>query len=263
MRRMQRVAGIGAVAAVAGTLAAWGMMIAVGLDWRQNYFIQEYWQDGKPFFLIANQTDTDNTVAVTDHKAQGPVKTLAGPWPVKAHQIVTVDATALVGQELVGVQLGNGTGLGLVNAPVAPPAELKATGLLSTYGLNGSGGRQLDAWVETQGPLLTGGTTTEVRLHLPASAGELVITKENNPGIKVAAEGLKVVETAKDFTLDVQHPAQAAASYTVVLTLPLPAVKQPTMVVLDTWLWAPGRQGGHGVTRGLAVLPAPAAAAKP
>src|SRR5262249_39432564 len=115
----------------------------VGLDWRHRVFVQEYWKDGRPQYLIAN--DRDEPIALTVHRwerrAVGPK--LAGPWAVAAHATARVEAGDVKDGELVAFVLADQTLLGLLRPPAArPPHEGEATKgtILTTYGLNGSGG---------------------------------------------------------------------------------------------------------------------------
>lgn len=223
--------------------------IGVGLDWRKNVFIQEYWKEGKVSYAIANKTDTDQAILVA---ASRTGEGLAGPWKVKAHSLVFVDASALVGKDLLRIDLENSDSLGLMNSPVQPVESQKTT-ILSYYGLNGSGGLHHDAWMEQDALTFLPESVVELRLRIPGSKGPLILKKGDIPDIEVSCKTLTVDRTDNQITLDIANPVVAQDAHIVVVKFKAPKVDKETMLTVDTWLWERGKQGGYGITRGVVI----------
>src|SRR5262245_26015278 len=91
-------------------------VIAIGLDWRKNVFVQEIWKDGVPYYVLANLGKEAVTVSVTEGKGD---KVLAGPWKVAAKGVATHEVKGLVGKELITFKLADGTRMGMIFGPVA------------------------------------------------------------------------------------------------------------------------------------------------
>ncbi|QDU95892.1 hypothetical protein [Lignipirellula cremea] len=228
-------------------------IIGIGLDWRKNIFVQEYWSEGKPYYAIANKTDSDQTIVCVAYRGQAK---LAGPWKAPANSVVHVDASPLIGKDLVQFDLEGGSSLGLMAAPPAP-GDIPQAPVVSFDGLNGSGGRHTDIWVEQNATTFTSGKPVELRMQIPGTQGELMVKKGDLPAIEVVCDTLKVTPGKNGgFTLDFAKPTKAQDVHTVVLKFVAPTVKSPTMLTVDNWLWAQGKRGGHGITRGVVVEPA-------
>lgn len=228
-------------------------VIGIGLDWRKNIFVQEYWSEGKPFYAIANKTDTDQTLTCLAY--QGKAK-LSDPWKVPAHSVVHVDASALVGKDLLQFDLASGGSLGLMASPTTPKEFPKAP-IVSYDGLNGSGGRHADIWVEQDAKTFESGKPVELRIQIPSDRAELIVKKGELDAIEVSSESLPVAPGKDDsFTLDFSKPVKPQEVHTVVLKFTAPEVETATSLTIDTWLWAKGKKGGHGITRGIVIEPA-------
>ena len=245
---MIRSLGLGLFAAA--TLSALAMTIGVGLSWQKNVFVQEYWQGGKGFYALANHTDA--AVAITVAPQRGGDK-LAGPWQVPARGVLEVPVDGLPAAGLLAWNLGDGSSLGLLEAPRAPTVG-DAKVVVSTYGLSGSGGRDEKVWVETETPRVHVGDVITLQVKFAAPAAELMVKKEKLAGLKVVSDTLKVVEQPDGFTVDVS-PVKAGTVQTVTISFTAPAAEKPAMQIVDTWLWTAKGKAGHGVTRGIVVLP--------
>ncbi len=227
------------------------MSVGVGLDWRKNMFVQEYWRDGKVFYAIANKADTDQTIIVfTRHDG----KRMAGPWEVKANSLVHVDASALIGKDMLQFKLESGSSLGLMQSPVQPAKPPQAA-IATYYGLNGSGGRHGDIWVEQDAPAFPSRHIVELRLTIPKDRGQLVIRKGDLARVEVSCETLKVNQRDDRITVDVIKPLVARDMHIVVLKFKSPQVSRVTMLTVDTWLWNRNKNGGHSITRGVVIEP--------
>lgn len=152
---------------LAGPAAA--NVIGIGLDWRKNVFVQEYWKDGTAHYLIANRGKAPVTITVNEWKAQGAGPKLAGPWEVKAGAVLDVEAPKIKGEQFVLWQLADGTDLGLLGPPRAP-AEKPGEKVATYDGLNGSGGRRFDVYCEQAKAGFPSDGTFEVKLVLSSAA---------------------------------------------------------------------------------------------
>lgn len=233
-------------------------LIGVGLDFRKGIFVQEYWQDGKPYYAIANLGKEKTTISVADWKT-GAV--LAGPWDLMAQTVRHVDASTVRGDALVRFQLADGSALGLLMPPTPPPNPVK--GSLATYdGMNGSGGRQVELWCEQAVPAFKTGEIIELALKLPTGAGVIkYTTKPENgnvvqlPLLEASCETLPVKNVGNEYQILASKPLKAEKLHTVTLRFRAPTVAAPTMVMLSGWRML-SNGGGHGITRGVVVMPA-------
>lgn len=223
--------------------------IGVGLDWRKNIFIQEYWKDGKVSYSIANKTGADQVIV--GHTYNGGKK-IAGPWNVKANSLISEDVSSLIGKDLVQFDLEGGDSLGLMDSPVAP-AEFPKSPIVSYYGLNGSGGRHNDVWVEQDKLVFPSESIVELRLRIPGSKGQLIVKKGDLPNIEVSCKTLKVSQGKDDIMLDIENPITAQDAHIVVLKFKAPKADKTAMLTVDTWLWDRGKNSGHGITRGVVI----------
>jgi hypothetical protein len=243
------------------TGAARAEVIGIGLDWRKNVFIQEYWQAGAPRYLIANLGKEPVKVAVYNRQAAGPA--LAGPWEVPANGIIRVDAPNAMAEGLLQFKLADGTSLGLLGAPVAP-ASLAKDRTVSNDGLNGSGGRQRDLWCEQEKAAFPAGGIIEVTLLIPAGKGTVTFQKKKGLDTppeavirEARSETLTVQATDKEIRIDSNRPLKEAKLHTVTLRFDAPPVTAPTLVAIDAWC-ATGKGGGFHIIRGVVVEPAKA-----
>jgi hypothetical protein len=233
-------------------------VIGIGLDFRKGLFVQEYWQDGKPHYALANLGAEGVRITVTDRKS-GAV--LAGPWEVKARSVAHVEAGKVAGNDLVQFTLANGSSLGLLTAPV-PPAQ-QAKGVLTTSdGMNGSGGRHAEIWCEQARPTFKSEELIELKLVVPANAGIIKYStkqEENRtivhvPLVEADCATLPVEKVGAELHIRTNQPLKDEPRHTVTLRFKAPRVTAPTMVMVTGWR-ALNNAGGHGITRGIVVLP--------
>ncbi len=251
--------------------------IGVGLDWRAGIFVQEYWQGGKPRYLIANLAREAAKVSV--HPWQMPnmreggmlrelaaaapkaAEPLAGPWELPAGGVADVDASPLLGKNLVEFRAGDKR-LGLLEAP--KPLAAEPSGKIATScGINGSGGRQARMWCEQATLHALAGADLEVRLITAAGEGTIKFSRKPKPGAdlrpaelglgKAACDTLTITSTDDAVVIDTGKALKEQPWHTVSLRFKAPAVSAPTLVMFSGWVQHGG--GGYGLTRGFVVEP--------
>ncbi len=252
-------------------------LIGTGLDWRTGLFVQEYWQGGKPRYLIANLTREAAKVSVQSWQMPNmreggvlrelaavppkPVETLAGPWEVPAGGAVDVDASPLLGKNLVEFRAGDKR-LGLLEAPKPLPAEPSGK-TATSCGINGSGGRQARMWCEQEALRVAAGADVEVKLVTAAGQGTIKFSRKAKPGADsrpaelalggAACDTLTITSTADAVVIDTSKPLKDQPWHTAVLRFKAPDVSAATLVTFGGWVQHGG--GGYWVIRGLLVEP--------
>jgi hypothetical protein len=253
--------------------------IGVGLDWRAGIFVQEYWQGGKPRYLIANLTREAAKVSVQPWQMPNmreggvlreivavppkPGEPLAGPWEVPAGGVADVDASPLLGKTLVEFRSGDKR-LGLLEAPKAPVAK-PPTGVATSYGINGSGGRQGQMWCEQAALRVPAGADLEVKLVTAPNQGTIKFSKKGKAAgdarpaelalVGAACDTLTVTSTDDAVVIDTGKPLKDQATHTAVLRLKAPDVAALTLVTFGGWVQHGG--GGYWLIRGVLVDPRP------
>lgn len=185
--------------------------IPVGLDWDQNVFVQEFWQEGKARYAIFNNRLeaiklTVNkvrfvTVPGTESFRAVEGKDLAS-WKINSKGVVFVDAPlapAGGGLQFLRFRIADGPRLGLLTFPAAP-ADLPQGKIVSCDGINGSGGRQQKVCFEQDSLTFKSDGIIKVKLQLPAG-GETVTFKKSK-STENLAEAL--ISEAECTTLPIQ-----------------------------------------------------------
>ena len=252
--------------------------IAVGIDWRQNVFVQEFWQDGKARYAIYNSRPdaiklTVNDVQFLNAPGTESFRAVEGKelanWEVKSKRVVFVDAPMAPGGDglrFFRFRITAGPRLGVLTFS-APPADLPKDKIASCDGMNGSGGRQQKVCNEQDSLTFKSDGIIEVRLKLPAG-GETVTFKKgkgtDNPPEALIREAacvtLPIQADKEAIAIDTSKPIKAAEMHSVTLRFAAPKVDASTMVVIDGWVsippTIPGLTGdGYHVIRGVIVQP--------
>lgn len=231
------------------------LVAAPNIDWSKNVFIQEFYRGETPCFAIGNLTKKDATVSVTDRAGN----LLAGPVLVKAGASLALDASTLANKGILTFKNGD---VRLGTLPSPPAAEKGAKGLTSRFGLNGSGGRQNDVWIEQPAEAVKADTDFEVTLVVPKNAGTIRFSKKgemNNaisqlPILDAKSETLPIEAKGDTLVIDANKATKDAASHTVTLRFHAPAVGVAPMAMISGWRMMPSG-GGHGITRGILIAP--------
>lgn len=244
--------------------------VAIGLSGK-NIFVQEYWKDGLPRYLIANlRKDTVRIIVHRKVASKESEKPLAGPWEVENNSVLDVDASRLRGKGLLRFQTECGISLGILDQPSAPPSIAKDA-IATTCGLNGVG---LDSVLFEQDKLIArSGEIVELKCVLPAGSGVLRFGKQREPlaieGIYPAVlsqelisealviEGrcstLAVNITEREISVDTQMRDKSLKYHIVTLRFRAPKVGAKTMVEISGYLKGPHRSGW--LSRGIIIEP--------
>jgi hypothetical protein len=223
-------------------------LIAVGINWNA-VFVQEYWRNGQPYYDIANITAKPLDISTSD----------GGKWKVKPGRIIHGEAKIGRPNTYIRFLTQNGS-LGTLPAPLAPPQVVKEK-YVTYEGLNGSGGRYSDLYVQQTEHTFPGGGFIEVELVVPANRGLINFPKAgaNKYPLKEAfiaeakCDSLKVTDNGKEIVIDANQPLKNQNVHTVRLRFRAPNVQKRSMVLINGW--ARQGQGGHGITRGVIVVP--------
>lgn len=252
--------------------------IAIGLDWRQSVFVQEFWQDGKARYAIYNGRPDAIKIAVSDVQFVNVPGTESfraiegkdrGSWEVNGKGLVLVDAPlapAGDGLRYLRFRIVDGPRLGVLTFPVAP-ANLPKGKIVSCDGINGSGGRRQDVCYEQDSLTFKSDGIIEVKLKLPAGGETISFKKKktiDNPTEALISEAecatLPIQVGKEEITIDTSKPIKAAPVHMITLRFKAPRADAPTMVVIDGWVSIPSTVpgiagGGYHAIRGVIVQP--------
>lgn len=232
------------------------LVAAPNINWAKGVFIQEFYRGETPCYAIGNLSKNDATISAMDRRGN----LLGGPWVVKAGASLAIDASTLSDKGILQFKLASGESLGSLPAP--PAGEKGAKGLTSRFGLNGSGGRQSDVWIEQPVEAVKADADFEVTLVVPKNAGTIRFSKKgemNNaisqlPIVEAKSETLPITEKGDALVIDAGKATKDAASHKVTLRFHAPAAGGPSMVMINGFRMIPSG-GGHGITRGILVAP--------
>jgi hypothetical protein len=237
-----------------------GPQIGVGLDWQKKLFFQEYWYKGSVHYWIANDRSDAAKITIHEWKNRRAGIRLAGPWDVKPGEVVSVDARALVGSELVCVLLSDHTNLGLLRGP-APPTDRKPDKIVTTAGLNGSGGTSTDMWLEQDQLSFPPDDVAELRLICKAGSGVIHFgrTQQVNHPPPAAVESalsktVPVTVTDNDVRIDTNTPTKEEKRHTITLRFRTPAVSAQTLAAI-TGRVRTSPSSSYVLSRGIVVEP--------
>jgi hypothetical protein len=238
--------------------------IGVGLDWSKQIFVQEFWTGGEPFYAVVNARPEPVELRIHEYRRAEAGALLLEPIHLPAKGFERVPAARLIGPELLLFKTGDGTTLGVLQAPRRNPAGWPAPdadrAIITCNGLNGSGGLRMDLATYQGRMEYSSGAEFRLSLSLPADVGVVSIPrhgpKELPASVTVLAAESKTLRVSQDdraFIIDTTNPDSSQAVHWVVLTLKAPAVRTPTMAVLSGRLKT--QVGSVGITRGIVIVP--------
>jgi hypothetical protein len=252
--------------------------IGVGLDGRQNVFVQEFWQDGKARYAICNNRPEAIKLTVSDVQfvnvpGTESFRAIEGKelvsWDVKGKEVLFVEAPKVLagdGLRFLRFRIADGAPLGLLSLPTAP-ADLPKGKIVSYDGMNGSGGRRQNVFFEQDSLTFKSDGVIEVRLKLPAGGETVTFKKAKSIDapvealiIEVQCDTLAIQISKEAITIDTTKPLKVAPVHAVTLRFKAPRVDVPTMAAIDGWVTLapafPGAAAGsYHVIRGVIVQP--------
>ncbi len=230
-----------------------GQLTGIGLGWNHGVYVQEYWRSGKPYYAIANHGNAAVMITVYEERTG---KKLAGPWEVDSKKVIHSDAARLQEKGLLDFRLQSGIALGLLDAPRVPGTLCPESGrIVTTEGLNGSGGRHDELYYEQTSLTFKPESIATIELVVRPGIGEIVYFRDKLTDLDVKCETLPVESTKEKITVDTNHPVKNLMCHRIRLRYKTPKATQPTMMVLDGWRWIIVGKKGHGLTRGILIEP--------
>ena len=218
--------------------------VPIGLDWGENVFVQEYWQDGKARYAIFNNRLEAIDLTVNDVQFTKSFRVDGKDlvtWKIERKQVVYVDAPkapAGDGVRYLGFRIVDGKRLGVLTIPVTPP-DLPKGKIISCDCVNGLGGRRQHVCYEQDSLTFKSEGVIELRLKLPANGGTVTFRKKkskDNPIEAIITEAtcatLPVQAGKEEITIDTGKPLKEDAVHVVTLRFMAPKVDAPTMVAI-------------------------------
>jgi len=190
--------------------------LGLGLDVSYNVFVQEYWRDGRPYYLIANLREKPVAILACGWDPDlGDGETL-GEWCVDEGSYRLVNVKGLPKQDYVAFYIDDDP-WGVMRAPELPG---EIPGIVSYVGLNGVGGRDFGVGFHLRSMEVRRGERFAVTLRIKSGAGILHLHKRvplNKHGRPSRQFSIPVYgQPNKWFTLPVAHLLSAKSA-----TLPI------------------------------------------
>jgi hypothetical protein len=148
--------------------------IALGIPWEGILYIQEYWHQNIPYYMIANLSSKNIEVSFSEWTSKIRDQ-LAGPYVIKPHSLQFQQISNLVknnDDSLIVVSLDENLDYGLFRSPqpIILPNHLEKSHFFSTiYGLNGTGDRNSNLYFSQEHLILGADDLINLNLIIPAT----------------------------------------------------------------------------------------------
>lgn len=209
--------------------------IPIGLDWRSDVSIQEYWVDGQPQYCLSNLRDKDVRITASRFHSPDAATAPLAHWSVPAGGILCADARPLLGERFLSMQMDETLRLGLLRGPKQPQGQqTRPASVSSLQGLNGSC-RDLGIILEQDQLWLTSGQEATLVLSVPAHKGMVIIPKSTDDDLtvlvprSVTCETLPVQTVEDQIFIDTDQPLRDQSRHSVQLHFTVPTVIAPAM----------------------------------
>lgn len=238
--------------------------ISVGLSRDAGVFLQEYWEDDRPFYAVLNETREPAHLVVCEWEPRSGPGDVIAEWHVPPRTFIRTVApySTKYGRWNFRQALSNGSALGIFYAP-ASGFDLEGDRIVarSTLHLPGGRGGGIEMFHEVF-PIVSGGVAA-VDVRVEGLAGDLWFPKgplASDPRIvsvlSVTSASLLVREGADAFVTNL-GVTFTRSSRSLRVTYRAPIVESPTMAVIEVRNSACGRGSRSTSIRryGVAVLP--------
>ncbi|MFQ5823256.1 MAG: hypothetical protein ACE5JB_04295 [bacterium] len=244
--------------------------IVIGLNWK-SVVVWRYWEiiEGNQIekMIILNREDTDMTLIMMLTKiidegvrvrteVDTAFGTIGGPWHIPAKNFITVKVPTVQGIDskkyLFQFAKKGGQSLGLLHLSSRPiKSSFTDKAIITTEGLNGSGGSFKKCWWEHPTNTLRSGARKTVRLNInpmknPSTKDEprsIIISKSEEsqdflPHLKLIAVKSnnlkhKNIESGIEYIIPWQKVTNII--YSINFQIEAPLVKEPTIALLPVW----------------------------
>ncbi len=241
---------------------AYASKIPLGINSRHGIFVQQIWQGTTPLLCLANRTDKDESLQVSQWPSrQVPVVPLI-QWEMAAGSTRCHDASALAGDALLEFRLVDGQRLGLMRAVREPLVENPDPAAASSFqGPNGVCPTP-GTWLEQPDLWLKGGQPASLTLLTHVRDAAFLIEFPVDSGLDLpslllkgaASSSLAVDDENQRVTIRAGERTDVSAVHQVQLNIEVPEVTQPTMYVLSGRKRI-GDSGWQCFVRGVLVAP--------
>lgn len=253
--------------------AAFASQIVIGLNWK-NIVVWRYWEiiEGKPIekMILLNRQDESmilNVMLAKIVEIEGRLRTeidssfgiVGGPWDIPAKNHIIVNAPIVQGVDankyLLRFAKKDGQSLGLLHLSTPRPEGTFPDGsIITTEGLNGSGGTLINCWWKHESISVKSGQKKNVQLIImpmknPSTEDKprlIIISKSEEsqdslPSLKlveVNSKSLKFKNTERGIEYLIPWQKNISvdnATYLINIEIEAPRVTEPTMAILPIW----------------------------
>lgn len=263
-----------------------GGTFAVGLPPETKLFVQEYWHNGTPSYLVYNQNIDTREINIhqiytvesnpnSSHIEIVKGNHLAGPWSLNANSFSHFDILGFLvpswqfGDALLGVFLDPDKNAGSLFPPISSDGSLfQPTSYTTIYGMNGLDYmRRTTAWIEANSMQVSSQEDFDITLKVTGDFVSVQFQKIVSPNylsipalevISASSADLRVEDTG-DHIFIYRDSASVKDVHSVSIQLRAPNVTSPTMSYLDGFRCEKMKDteciGGHSFPRGILVVP--------
>lgn len=215
--------------------------IPLGINSRHDVFVQQVWHGDTPLLCLANRSDKDQTLQVSQWQSRTVPAVSLLQWKMDAGSVRCHDASALAGDSLLEFSLVGGERLGLMRAASAPPVDNADPAVFVSYqGPNGVCPTP-GTWIEQPSLWLKGGQTAPLALTTTVNDGDVLIEFSVDSGLNLphvqvrsaTSQTLEIIQENRRLSIKGAPGTEASHVHRVQLDLELPEVTQPTMMLLS------------------------------
>lgn len=214
--------------------------IPLGLDGREQVFIQEHWLDGTPSYCVSNSGKVDQVIQVSRWQSHTLPPLLLNEWDTPAGSVRCHDAREYLGDWLLEFRLRQGGRLGLLKAPMRGKGMAESLPAVASYqSLNAACGSS-GLWMEQHKLWSRSGEPLSLILHVTSVDGRIEFDKEGSQGQLPVLPLKKATSTASsvyvrdsNVVIDSGEASEGQKYHSINLQFDTPQVSKPTMMVVS------------------------------